>query len=127
MTRRTLAGLATASVLALGVVAPAGATVGFMEKAKKAGFPARDCGYCHTFDTRHMQEEARKAGVTTTNCYDCHGRVLPKTGDDLYNARGRWLRSEAQRRRQKPLASWLADYPGGRGEEPSSAPSPASR
>src|SRR5262245_7735311 len=105
-------------MLATWMAGPASATPPLLAKAKEAGYPATDCSYCHTFDMNHMRDKAREAGISNMNCQLCHGRQLPKQGDALFNSRGRYLRSEKERRKQSTVdVAWLAGY-----VQPSPAP-----
>ena len=87
------------------------ATIRLQKEATDAGYPAGNCGYCHSFDREHMQKKAREMGLSTTNCMVCHGDRLPKSGPDLMNARGKWLLAEKAKRKASAVdASWLKDY-----------------
>ena len=122
MTRRMTLSLSTALLLLLGAgswVPPARATPPFFQAAKRAGFPAEGCQYCHTFDTRHMVERAQQLGLSNMDCGACHGARLPKSGLSLFNDRGRWLVGQKRlRRADKVDVGWLRAY-----KEPSPAPS----
>ncbi len=58
-----------------------------------------------------MQKKAKEAGLPAANCLYCHGEALPKKGASTYNARGKWLIAEKQKRQAKEVdAAWLKDY-----------------
>lgn len=96
---------------ALLVSLPAGATLRIQEDAIKAGYPAQDCSYCHTFSSDHMLEKARQMGVNNLNCGVCHGKKLPKTGEALYNGRGAWLvQRKLELKAERVEGAWLKDY-----------------
>jgi cytochrome c551/c552 len=98
-------------LLSVLVAAAAGATPPLEKSAKKAGFPADSCQYCHTFDTTHMEAKARQMGISPMNCGACHGSQLPKTGPSFFNERGKWLVGEKVRRKVKDIdVKWLKDY-----------------
>jgi hypothetical protein len=64
----------------------ASATMPLLKKAKDAGFPATGCNYCH-------------------------GEALPKKGAATYNARGKWLMAEKDKRKAQEVdVTWLKDY-----------------
>jgi hypothetical protein len=76
-----------ALALALGaaLTATTYAKPGYLAEAKRLGYPAQDCSYCHT-----------KA-----------------SGGSGWNARGRWLRGEKKARNAKSVqVEWLAEYKG---------------
>lgn len=103
--------LVAAAVLALAATT-ALATPPLQKKAADLGFPAKGCAYCHSFDTDHMQERARKMGINPGNCHACHAAKLPKTGDALFNERGKWLRAEKAKRKAEAVdPAWLKSYP----------------
>jgi hypothetical protein len=100
--------LAGAGVLAATVAV---ATIRIQTEAGNLGYPAKGCEYCHTFNADHMRDKARALGIATTNCYGCHGDRLPKSGDELLNPRGLFLRKQKSLRnadRVDPV--WLKDY-----------------
>jgi hypothetical protein len=87
------------------------ATIRLQREALGAGFPAANCGYCHSFDREHMQKKAREMGLNTTNCMVCHGDRLPKSGADLMNDRGKWLLAEKTKRKAAVVDMvWLKTY-----------------
>ncbi|HET8646868.1 MAG TPA: hypothetical protein VFO85_15340 [Vicinamibacteria bacterium] len=109
MNRKTLL---MAAALALAAV-PALATIRIQKEAEGHGYPAANCGYCHTFDSNHMKEEAAKQGrsVRGLDCYVCHGRRLPKSGSWLLNERGLFLtRVKQQFRADRVDGAWLKNY-----------------
>lgn len=108
----SLAALALcAACLVLAVAPPGRATVRFQEQAVELGYPAQDCGYCHTFTKEHMTRHAREAGLRSTNCVTCHAASLPLEGVDLYNPRGRYLLEQKKVRKAKRCEMrWLEDY-----------------
>jgi len=60
-----------------------------------------------------MQKNAKKAGFPAENCLYCHGEKLPKKNAVTYNDRGKWLQLEKEKRKVKEVdVSWLKDYPG---------------
>ena len=78
------------SALAAGQVA---AHPQMVSEAKKQGFPAQNCQYCHV----------SKAPTKST--------YKP---DDL-NDRGKWMMTEKEKLKAKDVkADWLKDYPGGK-------------
>jgi hypothetical protein len=96
------------------------ATIRIQEEALSHGYPASNCGYCHTFDSSHMKEEARKKGMSRLDCQACHHGRLPKSGINILNGRGRFLvAAKRQFRAEKVDGAWLENY-----HEPSPAPSP---
>jgi len=108
MRRRAI--LATLLIAAF-AAGTARATPPLGNRAVEAGYPARDCGYCHTFDIAHMREQARKMGVNNMNCQTCHGSKLPKQGAALFNARGQFLMAEKIKRKASEVdVRWLAGY-----------------
>jgi hypothetical protein len=112
MTRRTALTLATFVLLVSGSgLSRAGATPPLLQATKRAGYVVEGCQYCHTFDTTHMIAEARRAGISNMDCGACHGARLPRSGDALYNDRGRWLIAQKRlRRAPKVDVAWLRAY-----------------
>lgn len=102
----------TAAAAALSLAATfAAATPPLQRKAKELGFPATSCAYCHSFDTNHMVEKAQKLRINPMDCRACHGTRLPKTGQALFNDRGKWLVSEKDKRKAEAVnPRWLKDY-----------------
>jgi hypothetical protein len=102
------AGLLTlAAVVAL--CGPARATVEMEVAAKKLGFPATNCLYCHA--TAHsvdvMKQKAKSLNMNDGNCLACHGANIPAK----LNSRGEWLVAEKSKRGQKVCdMAWLKDY-----------------
>lgn len=114
-----------ASLAALFVLAApeAAATIRIRDEAVSHGFPASNCGYCHTFDSDHMKDEARKKGLSRLDCQACHRGRLPKSGINVLNDRGRFLvAARRQFRAEKVDGAWLKSY-----REPSAKPSPSPR
>jgi hypothetical protein len=63
--------------------------------------------------TLPMQKKAKKLGFDATNCMYCHNEKLPKKGAVSHNERGQWLVAEKQKRGAKEIdPAWLKDYPG---------------
>ncbi len=90
---------------------PVAATVRIQDEAKKAGYAAEDCNYCHSFGGDHMRERARRMGVNNLDCVRCHGGHLPKMGEALYNERGHWLRrKKVELQAPRVDVTWLKDY-----------------
>ena len=125
-TIRTYRSMLGALPLLLVLASSASATPPLERRAKEAGFPATDCLYCHSFDTKHMEGKAKELGTSPMNCGACHGARLPKSGKDLFNDRGRWLLGEKARRQAKEVdVQWLKDYRTGPSPSPSPTPRPA--
>jgi len=62
--------------------------------------------------TLDMQKKAKKAGFPAANCQYCHEEKLPKKDTHKLNARGTWL---AEQKAKHPDAkeidlAWLKDY-----------------
>jgi mono/diheme cytochrome c family protein len=94
------------------------ATVEMEVQARKLGFPAANCLYCHA--TPHaveaMKQKAKALNINEGNCLACHGANIPAK----LNARGHWLLAEKQRRGAKQLdMAWLREY-----KEASPSPAP---
>jgi hypothetical protein len=99
----------------------AAATVRIRDEAVSHGFPASNCGYCHTFDSDHMKDEAKKKGLSRLDCLACHGRRLPKTGASVLNDRGRFLVAVRRHLRVDRVdGAWLKKY-----GDPAPSPSPS--
>ena len=102
------------SVLPLGAAlllpaVPAAATVEMQNQAKKLGFEAHNCLYCHASPhaIEKMKEKAKAAGMAEGNCLACHGANIPT----VLNHRGDWLLSERSRRNARECdMAWLRDY-----------------
>jgi hypothetical protein len=62
-----------------------------------------------------MVKQAKDAGLPAQNCQYCHVEKMPKKDtfkvDDL-NERGKWLAAEKDKRKAKPDAAWLKEFPG---------------
>ena len=83
--------LAFMALLAAVAASPAAATPQMVKQAKDAGFPAKNCQYCHV--AAMPKKEGFKA-------------------DDL-NERGKWLLSEKDKQNAKDVkAEWLKNYTG---------------
>jgi mono/diheme cytochrome c family protein len=97
--------------VALAGARPGLATVALQEEATKAGYPAQNCSYCHSFDSDHMKARALQLGISTHNCVACHGGKLPRKGPALFNPRGRWLLEEKARQKAERVdVTWLKAY-----------------
>jgi len=114
------------SVLPLGAAlllpaVPAAATVEMQNQAKKLGFEAHNCLYCHASPhaIEKMKEKAKAAGMAEGNCLACHGANIPAT----LNHRGEFLVTEKGRRTAKEWdMAWLKDY-----KEPVASKAPAAK
>jgi cytochrome c2 len=117
---------AGAAVVLVVAAVQATATVRIQQDAIALGYAnASNCGYCHTFDSNHMQDKAKEQGITVArlDCYACHRNRLPKAGPRLLNARGLYLtNAKSHFRADKVDAAWLKAY-----REPSPHPSPTVR
>jgi hypothetical protein len=83
--KRTVGIVAVALALGGVLAATTEAKPGYLAEAKKLGYPAQDCRYCHT-----------KA-----------------SGGSGWNARGNWLRSQKRSRNAREVqVSWLSEYGG---------------
>lgn len=85
--------VAFTSMVLLSAVAtvPAMATPQMVKQAKDAGFPAKNCQYCHTVAM------PKKEGFKP----------------DELNERGKWLLSEKDKQKAKDVKpEWLKNYPG---------------
>ena len=85
--------VAFTSMVLLSAVAtvPATATPQMVKQAKDAGFPAKNCQYCHTVAM------PKKEGFKP----------------DELNDRGKWLLSEKDKQKAKDVKpEWLKNYPG---------------
>jgi hypothetical protein len=61
--------------------------------------------------TLPMQMKAKKLGFPATNCQYCHVDKLPKKGASVSNERGKWLTEEKTKRKVKEVdVSWLKEY-----------------
>ena len=81
---KRIVGVATIA-LAVAGASTTYAKPGFLTAAKRLGFPAQDCAYCHT-----------KA-----------------SGGSGWNARGQWLRTQKRERRASAVnVEWLREYKG---------------
>lgn len=119
--RQILRFAAGGAVLLAGTATRATATLPIQREALTLGYPARNCSYCHVFDSDHMKERGKSQGieVRTLDCYACHKGRLPKTGARLLNERGRFLlNAKRHMRADKVRADWLKTY-----RDPSPAPS----
>ncbi len=89
----TLASLASGVLLSALATFPAEATPQMVSQAKAAGFPAKNCQYCHTVAM------PKKEGFKP----------------DELNERGKWLLSERDKQGAKDIkVDWLKNYPGGK-------------
>jgi hypothetical protein len=104
---------ATVVLLTCGVgllaTVPSRATVDMEKQARKLGFPAENCLYCHA--TPHavekMKATAKELHMAEGNCLVCHGANIPAKLND----RGQWLVDEKARRKADRLEMiWLKDY-----------------
>jgi hypothetical protein len=91
------------------VTVPSRATVEMEKEAKRLGFPAKNCLYCHA--TPHavekMKATAKQLHMAEGNCLLCHGAKIPAK----LNNRGQWLVDEKVRRKaERPEMIWLKDY-----------------
>jgi hypothetical protein len=87
----------------------AGATDEMERQARKLGFPARNCLYCHASEhsVEEMKKKAKSLGMSDGNCLACHGANIPAKLND----RGRWLAAERVKRGAKQAdMAWLRDY-----------------
>ncbi len=58
-----------------------------------------------------LQKEAKKAGFEANNCLYCHNEKLPKKGAATQNARGQFLVDEKAKRKAEAIdVNWLKDY-----------------
>jgi hypothetical protein len=63
--------------------------------------------------TMGIQKNAKKLGFPAQNCLYCHNEKLPKKGAVTQNERGKWLVAEKDKRKPKEVdPAWLKDYPG---------------
>jgi hypothetical protein len=61
--------------------------------------------------TIDMQKKAKAAGFEATTCLSCHGEKLPKKEAMTLNDRGKWLKSEKEKRNAKEIdVNWLKAY-----------------
>jgi hypothetical protein len=89
----TLASFASGVLLSALATSPAEATPQMVSQAKAAGFPAKNCQYCHTVAM------PKKEGFTP----------------EELNERGKWLLSERDKQKAKNIkVDWLKNYPGGK-------------
>lgn len=102
------------AAIAMLALCPVGAlaTPPLQKKAKDAGFPSDNCGYCHSFDSDHMRAKAKSLGMEDNlNCMRCHGARLPKMGARLFNPRGLYLVGrKLQTKAREVDVQWLKDY-----------------
>ena len=92
MTHSKLVTLVSMALLTAVAAVPAAATPQMIKQAKDAGFPAKNCQYCH------VAAMPKKEGF--------------KPQDDL-NERGKWLMMEKDKQKAKDVkAEWLKNYPG---------------
>jgi hypothetical protein len=83
----------TATVVVLGITAPALASPAMIAKAKEAGYPVQNCQYCHT--TKLPKKDTFKP--------------------EELNERGKYLVAEKDTKKAKAVdVQWLKDYPGGK-------------
>lgn len=97
------------------------ATVEMEVQARKLGFPAANCLYCHAsaHAVEVMKQKAKSLNINDGNCLACHGANVPAKLND----RGRWLVAEKARRAAKAWdMAWLRDY-----KEPTPAPQAVAR
>jgi hypothetical protein len=88
-----IAGVASVALMFAASALPAAATPQMVKQATDAGFPARNCQYCH------VPAIPKKEGFKP---------------DDL-NERGKWLLAEKDKQKAKEVkAEWLKTYPGGK-------------
>ena len=81
-----LGGLAAALIMSISAPPPAAATMKMQKAAKKGGFEAKNCLYCHN-------------------------EKLPKKDAVTHNARGEWLMSQKEERKAEEVdVAWLKDY-----------------
>jgi len=91
--RVTIAAVASGAFLSALTTVPAFATPQMVSQAKKAGFPAQNCQYCHSVAM------PKKEGFTP----------------DELNDRGKWLLSEQKKQGSKDIkVEWLKSFPGGK-------------
>jgi mono/diheme cytochrome c family protein len=58
-----------------------------------------------------LQKKAKEAGLEVQNCLYCHGEKLPKKGASTLNDRGRWLKTQKDKRQAQEIdPAWLKDY-----------------
>lgn len=63
--------------------------------------------------TLPMQKKAKEAGFPAKNCLYCHNEKLPKKDAVTHNDRGKWLIAEKVKRSAKKVdPAWLKHYPG---------------
>lgn len=90
MTRSVVMGGVAASLVLATLVATAPANPPLVSKAKSAGFPAKNCQYCHV-------------------------ATMPKKEAHDLNERGKFLVAEKEKQKAKEVSvEWLKDYPGGK-------------
>jgi len=83
----------SAALLVAALATPAAATPALLTQAKKQGYPAQNCQYCHV--SKMPKKDTFKP-------------------DDL-NERGKWLFTEMDKHKAKAAdVEWLKDYPGGK-------------
>jgi mono/diheme cytochrome c family protein len=120
-------GIATLLACGVGllVTVPSRATVEMEKEARKLGFPAANCLYCHATPhaVQKMKATARELHMTEGNCLLCHGAKIPAKLND----RGQWLVREKDRRKaERAEMKWLEDYvePKEKGKDDSKATPP---
>lgn len=120
--------LAASAAALFALTAPrAAATVRIQQEAISHGYPASNCGYCHTFDNDHMKEQAKKQGLKLArlDCYACHGNRLPKRGTKMLNERGLFLAAaKRQFKAEKVDGAWLKSYHEPVAPKPTPTPKP---
>jgi hypothetical protein len=107
--KRSAAVVLLACGVGLLATVPSRATVEMEKEARKLGFPAKNCLYCHA--TPHavekMKATAKQLHMAEGNCLLCHGAKIPAKLND----RGQWLVDEKARRKADRLEmNWLKDY-----------------
>jgi hypothetical protein len=63
--------------------------------------------------TMDIQKKAKKLGFPAQNCLYCHNEKLPNKSAMTLNERGKWLVAEKDKRKPKEVdPAWLKDYTG---------------
>jgi len=109
LTRFRLSALALAAAGVLAFASLSVATVDMEKEARKLGFPAKNCLYCHAsaHAAEKMKETARELHISEGNCLLCHGANIPAALND----RGEWLVAEKNRLGASRVdMKWLKDY-----------------
>ena len=58
-----------------------------------------------------IMKEAKKAGFKATNCLYCHGEKLPKKDKHTFNDRGKFLLKMKEDKKAEAVdVNWLKDY-----------------